>query len=126
MGRTTAGLATAHGFTSTDFYWGEIPFPAARTPTTIWHQSRFGGSPEALGTIPFRNELSATAIALDDNSVLAAAPSGEAYSLPITEGTPSPLALPAQPGVMVELAGLDTLGAYTTLFLSAQAGPLML
>ena len=125
-GRTTTGFAEARAFTSTDSYWSEIPLPAARSPNTIWHQSRLGGSPEALGTIPFPNELSATAIALGDNSVLAAAPSGEAYSLPITGGTPSPLALPAQPGVMVQLAGLDTLGAYTTLYYSDEAGPLML
>lgn len=125
-GRTTTGLATVHGFTPTDFYWSEIPFPAAQSPTTIWHQSRSGGLPEALGTITFQNQLSATAIALGNNSVLAATLSGEAYSLPITGGAPSPLALPTQPGVMVDLAGLDALGAYTTLFFSAQAGPLML
>ena len=125
-GRTTAGFATAHVFTPTDFYWSEIPFPAAQSPTTIWHQSRSGGPPEALGTITFQKQLWATAIALGNNSVLAATPSGEAYSLPITGGAPSPLALPTQPGVMVELAGLDALGAYTTLFFSGQAGPLML
>jgi len=125
-GRTNPGQATAHGFTSTDFYWSEIPFPAAWSPTTIWHQSRSGGSPEALGTIPFQKDLIATSIAIGNNRVLAAALSGEAYSLPITGGAPSPLALPTQPGVMVDLAGLDSLGAYTTLFFSAQAGPLML
>lgn len=125
-GRTTAGLAEAHAFTSTDLYWSEIPLPAARSPNTIWHQSRLGGSAEALGTIPFQSGLSATAIALADNSVLAATPSGEAYRLPITGGTPSPLAWPGQPGVMVKLAGLDALGAYTTIFYSDQAGPLML
>jgi hypothetical protein len=126
-GRTTTGLATAHVFTPTDFYWSEIPFPAAQSPTTVWHQSRSGGLPEALGTIAFQNQLSATAIALGNNSVLAATLSGEAYTLPITGGAPSPLASPApQPGVMEELAGLDALGAYTTLFFSAQAGPLML
>jgi hypothetical protein len=125
-GRTSTGLATAHVFTPTDFYWSEIPFPAAQSPTTIWHQSRLEGLPEALGTITFQKQLSATAIALSNNSVLAATLSGEAYTLPITGGAPSPLALPAQPGVMVDLAGLDPQGAYTTLFFSAQAGPLML
>jgi hypothetical protein len=125
-GRTTLGLATAHVFTPTDFYWSEIPLPAAQSPTTIWHQSRSGGLPEALGTMTFQKQQSATAIALGNNSVLAAAASGEAYTLPITGGAPSSLVLPAQPGVWVELAGLDALGAYTTLFFSAQAGPLML
>jgi hypothetical protein len=124
-GRTMPGFATAHVFTSTDFYWSEIPFPAAQSPTTIWHQSRSGGLPEALGTITFQKQVGATAIALGSNSVLAATLSGEAYTLPITGGTPSPVALPAQPGVTVELAGLDALGAYTTLFFSDQAGPLM-
>jgi hypothetical protein len=125
-GRMTAGLATAYAFTSTDFYWSEIPLPAAHKPNTIWHQSRFGGLPEVLGTIPFSEDYGATAIVLGDNSVLAATRSGEAYSLPITGGTPSPLALPVQPEVVVELAGIDTLGAYTTPFLPEQAGPLML
>jgi hypothetical protein len=125
-GRTTTGFATAHVFTPTDFYWSEMPFPAARSPTTIWHQSRSRGLPEALGTFTFQKDLSATAIALGNNSVLTATLSGEAYTLPITGGAPSPLASTAQPGVMVDLAGLDAKGAYTTLFFSAKAGPLML
>ena len=79
-----------------------------------------------MAGITFQNQLSATAIAVGNNSVLAATLSGETYTLPITGGAPSPLALPAQPGVMVDLAVLDARGAYTTRFFSAQAGPLML
>lgn len=42
------------------------------------------------------------------------------------ERTKAALSLPTEPGVMVQLAGLDALGAYTTHYFSAQAGPLML
>lgn len=126
-GRTSPGLATAHVFTATDFYWSEVPLPSGETPTTVWHQSRSGGVPELLGTVTFQRQLGATAIALGNEDVLVATLSGEAYAFPIAGGAAAPLATAAAPRFSPELAGLDGLGAYVAVFSSdGQAGPLLL
>ena len=52
-GRTNPGYAAAHAFNATDFYWTEVDQSNPEGPTTVWHQSRSGGTANQIGTATF-------------------------------------------------------------------------
>ncbi len=130
-GRTSRGVAMAHAFNATDFYWVEQVVTAS---STVWHQSRSGGLPEQIGatdfTVPGGSGYPARAIALTGDSVVVGANFGEAGTLPMAGGDVTLLATPtasAERNVESDLAGLDWLGAFWSVpSLPGQPASLML
>ena len=118
-GRTNPGYAAAHAFNATDFYWTEVDQSNPEGPTTVWHQSRSGGTANQIGTATFvvgGQVFTADAVALTANAVVAGSVDGVADAFPFDASAPLPLAVPPATvwsnAAVAELSGVDSLGAY--------------
>lgn len=128
-GRAAPDLAFRHAFTAADFYWTEWPTTTAPSPTTIWRQSRSGGTANQIGSFTFTvlgapQRDTAEGIALTDDAVLVGDHFGSSGAVPFDGSAARPLAAPvtsAAGNTTTSLAGIDRSGAYWS-FLSANDG----
>jgi hypothetical protein len=119
-GRTTDGVAMAHAFTASDFYWIEqVSSPNGIGISTVWHQDRSGCAPTQIGTTSFTDpggfDYPGIDIALSGDAVVVGSAFGQAATVPIAGGNATPLAMPvtsADLNVESDLAGIDAQGVY--------------
>jgi hypothetical protein len=117
-GRTAPAAALHHAFTATDFFWTETQTTMPKSPTTVWKQSRSGGTATQIGTLTFiapatQEIVPAAGIAASDDAVLVGDDFGSSATVPLDGSAPQSLAAaPTSAGGSVSLAGIDESGAY--------------
>jgi hypothetical protein len=125
-GRTAPGVAFQHAFTPTDFYWIEQSATSLDSPTTVWQQSRSGGTPNQIGSFTFtvpgtQDVITGDGIAVSDDAVLVGDDFGSSGAVPLDGSAPRMLAAAVTSPATgdASLATIDKSGAYWSVFPTA-------